>query len=164
MKRLMIGSIALVLVAMPLMALGAIGAAFLASPNEQPAEFEPVALDTIGLEPREVRLHVMRRDAWMQGPDSHYGIAHMRRSASGEVVVLSAFHPRLGEALEYVPAAGCYQSVCFNLRFDLDGRFLPDPNYSHRAADMLRLDHRVEGKQLFIRAPIPRPTYFTELG
>lgn len=162
MKRLMIGSIALVLVAMPLMALGAIGAAFLASPNEQPAEFEPVALDTIGLEPREVRLHVMRRDAWMQGPEVFYGIAFVRRNELGELVVLSAIHPRMGDPLEYDPTTGYFQSVCFHTRYDFDGRFLPDPNYSYRAVDMLRLEHRVEGKQLFIRAPFPRPTYFTE--
>ena len=65
--------------------------------------------------------------------------------------------------MSYDRAAGGYQSDCFPWRFDLDGRWLPEPEYAkYDIRDMLSLGHRVDGGRIFIRAPIPLPTYFTE--
>lgn len=164
MKRLLVSLSTILLVCSPLVALGAIGAVFLASPNERPSEFEPLAVDTFGPEPRLVPLYVARRDAWMKVSPELGGWAHVRRAPSGEIVVLSASHPRMGDFISYEPTLGCFQSDCFHSRFDLDGRWFHDPNESmYRVRDMLRLDYRIDGGNLFIRTPIPRPTYFSEM-
>lgn len=164
MNRTLLSFATCVLLVMPPAGLGGIGMAFLSSSNERSKEFEPIAVDTLGPEPQLVPLFTERRNAWMQASPEFGGWAHVRRAPTGEIIVLSACHPRMGDFISYESTLGCFQSDCFHSRFDLDGRWFHVPNESmHRVPDMLQLDHRIDDGKLFIRAPIPRATYFTEV-
>jgi len=154
MKRIAISSLAVLLVASPIVGLAAVGASFLASAQEKPHECRPVSLVGVGSEPTLVKLFIARRDAWTQYPDEFGGYAHVRRAADGKLIVLSPIGPRLGDFIDYEPALGCFQSACFRSRFDLDGRWFHDPNDSmHRMEDMRPMPIRVVGDELFVAAP-----------
>lgn len=154
MKRIAISSLAVLLVASPIVGLAAVGASFLASPQEKSREYRPVSLVGVGSEPTLVKLFITRRDAWTGYPDEIRGHAYVRRGADGTLVVLSPVGPRLGDFIDYEPTLGCFQSACFRSRFDLDGRWFHDPDESmYRMEDMRPMPFRVVGDELFVAAP-----------
>src|SRR5262245_47253153 len=141
-----------------LLLLGLPAIAFIASPVRQESPSSPwlfvanvADLPTDG-QPKRMPVLAPDRDAWARRPDRVVRSVFVRRlpGQDGVLVLESQHHGPLRMPVSYDEQAKVFNSCCWRVRFDLEGRELPEsdlPPIGHR---MERLPARVVGGQVFV--------------
>lgn len=117
-------------------------ARFIAHPIGEPIvssgsePIDAIAIGALGVEPVRVPLvaHTVR-DAWASTPNVALGAAWIRRTADGQIAVLSSVCPHKGCAIGYAAEVKRFECPCHGAIFDLDGKRLSGP--SERGLDPL---------------------------
>jgi hypothetical protein len=102
--------------------------------------------------PQCVSIRVPHCDAWTRLPDRTIDWIYVRRSpTSGAATALHTRH-KMGTFVEYDEPLNCFRNTCFIVRFDLDGKELPDNRIRPEDyEDMRTLNTRVENDVVFVR-------------
>jgi len=115
-----------------LVLLGVPAIAFIAAPARQESpSLWPFVTNVADLpadgQPKRMPVLAPDRDVWTRRPDRVMGSVFVRRLPGvDEVMVLESYHGRLRVPVTYDEGTKTFQSCCWRVRFDLEGRELSE--------------------------------------
>jgi hypothetical protein len=156
MRRFLLDLIVIAIAIGPFLSIGAVGITFLATPARQATDW--VLLSSLSALPdngQPIRIPVMlpRYDCWNRLPDELVGAVYARRIPGTESIkVLSAMHGRFNVLVEFDPETKCFRSMCYIVRFDTNGKVLPDDRLQgFQYEDLQAFPTKVIDGSLYIR-------------
>ena len=102
--------------------------------------------------PVRVPVKLPQRDAWSRLPDRVLGYVYLRRLPDGRVSALRADHHEVYHIpVAFDADAQNYRSMCWLLRFDLDGREIVDGARMVVGDRMEAVPVQISGEAVFVR-------------
>jgi hypothetical protein len=149
-------SLTIVALVLPLLGLLLLGAAFLSgAPVAPPSAWRFVAMQSELPDdgtPLLKTVYEGRHDAWLQLPDRPLGNVFVRKEpGTAHPFAVAAWHRgKLQIPIEFDLEKQCYQSVCWNVAFDLHGRQLLQPGHVRDESDLAVLPVQIRQNAVWV--------------
>lgn len=100
--------------------------------------------------PISVPVYAEHRDAWTKHPNCVIDRVYLVRSKDTAQISAFRLHDRRGAGVYYNQEKKTFDSICFNVSFDLNGRLLPEYEAGFDDA-MIALPAKIELEQILVR-------------
>jgi hypothetical protein len=157
MRRILLSFLAVIIGAIPILFVAAIGVAAIVLPPRGPERSQWVPLVDLSDLPTDgtpelIPVVAPQYDGWIRNEDRPVDGVLVRRTKEGVKVLIARHH--LGATAYDDPHSRIYRSPCWVVTFDLDGKVI-DPRYAHTYAALRPVATRIEHGTVFVRADDP---------